>query len=193
MCRVDGRKSCHNPLSYPYPADRSTSQVSVARMVRDHCGCPGTPGLGSRGVVNTEMAVLWYRCVLRLPYLTSPSRFQSRQPEKKKNDQSTGPLEQGRPPLKLDGPRAWRFFSTRPTRLNARQLHHQSTPYQKGCSESPLLGKSNTPSEIPPLSPIRRLGPVDTPKWTLAAASLTVYQHFASHGVDKDAGARVRG
>lgn len=124
VCRVDGPKSCHNPLSYPYPADRSTSQVSVARMVRDHCGCPGTPGLGSRGVVNTVvvntgMAVLWYRCVLRLPYLTSPSRFKSRQPEKKKNDKSTGPLEQGRPPLKLDGARAWRFFSTRPTRLNA--------------------------------------------------------------------------
>lgn len=74
-----------------------------------------------------------------------------------------------------------------------RQLHHPSTPYQKGCSESPLLGKSNTPSEIPRLSSIRRLGPVDTPKWTLVAASLTVYQHFASHGVDKDAGARVRG
>lgn len=128
MCRVDGRKSCHNPLSYPYPADRSTSQVSVARMVRDHCGCPGTPGLGSRGVVNTEMAVLWYRCVLRLPYLTSPSRFQSRQPEKKKNDKPTGPLEQGRPPLKLDGARGVRGSVERDVDFVVALVHSAGLP-----------------------------------------------------------------
>lgn len=47
-----------------------------------------------------------------------------------------------------------------------------TTPYQKACSESPLLDKSNTPSEIPRLSSVRPLELVAIPRRRLAAASL---------------------
>lgn len=125
--------------------------------------------------------------------LTSPPRFQSRLPEKKKNDKSTGPLEQGRPPLKFDGARAWSFFSTRPTRLNATPASPPVYPLPKRMLRVAPLGKGNAPSEIPRLSSVRPLELVATPRQKLAAASLAANQHFASHGVDKDAGACVRG